>query len=233
MQQTLPEQLSNKIIVQTLELTRSGHSTAIGILASHARCSSEVAKRILNSLKVNNENGQVSLSPDDRLRLAREASRGGFLGDVARTLDWQEFESFTEQCLDAAGYKVQKNIRTRDQGRIREVDVVAARGNLVLCIDCKHWNGPSYPSKFTKALEHQFEATCAFLRELCRRESGSFLGLPVVLTLLEPREKLRNGVVLLSIEQLSDFTGNLARFSESLPFISVGDVPAENPIKGP
>jgi len=55
----------------------------------------------------------------------------------------------------------------------------------------------------------------------------------VVLTLLEPREKLRNGVVLLSIEQLSDFAENLARFSESLPFISVGDVPAENPIKGP
>jgi len=233
MQQTLPERLSNKIIIQTLELTRSGRSTAIDVLASQARCTSEVAKRILNSLKVNSENGHVSLSTEARLRLAHEASRGGFLGDVARTLDWQEFESFTEECLDEAGYKVEKNVRTREEGRVREVDVVAARGNLVLCIDCKHWNSPSYPSKFTRALKHQLEATYALLRELRQKETGSALGLPVVLTLLEPRAKLRNGVVLLSIDQLSDFAENLARFSESLPFISVGDVPAENPIKGP
>ena len=233
MQQTLPEQFSSKLIIHTLELTRSGRSTAVGILASHARCTSEVAKRILNSLKVNIENGQVSLSTEARLRLAREASRGGFLGDVARTLEWQEFESFTEACLDEAGYKVQKNVRTREEGRVREVDIVAARGNLVLCIDCKHWNTPSYPSKFTRALEHQLEATYSLLRELRRKETGSLLGLPVVLTLLEPREKLRNGVVLLSIDQLSDFTENLAPFSESLPFISAGGVPAENPIKGP
>ena len=113
------------------------------------------------------------------------------------------------------------------------MDVVAARGNLVLCIDCKHWNTPSYPSKFTRALEHQLEATYSLLRELRRKGTGSLLGLPVVLTLLEPREKLRNGVVLLSIDQLSDFTENLAPFSESLPFISAGGVPAENPIKGP
>lgn len=230
MQRTLPEQFWKRVVIQTLKLTRSGRSTALDIVASHARCASDVARGILDSLEVSCENGHFVIPTETRLRLAREASQDGFLGEVAKTLDWREFELFTEQCLEEAGYKGQRNVRTKDRGRVREVDVVAARGKLVLCIDCKHWNAPSYPSKFNRVLEHQLEATQMFLRELSERETGNFSGLPVVLTLLEPREKLRNGVVLLSIGQLSNFLEGLSEL-ENLPFVKAEAGVAENPIK--
>ncbi len=179
------------------------------------------------------EEGQLTISTGDRLRLAIEVSRRGALGDVARALDWREFEMFTERCLAEAGYGVKRDIRVTDGTRSWQIDVLGLKAETALCFDCKHWSSPSYPSKLEKAAEHQAAATRSLLQNIWKTKSPHIYGLPIVLTLFDPRQRVRNGVVLLSIRQLPDFLGNLAVYSGDLPYITSKEGNAENPIKEP
>ena len=160
-----------------------------------------------------------------------EAARRGALGDVARSLDWHEFEMFTERCLAEAGYDVKRDIRVRDGTRSWQIDVLGLKADKALCFDCKHWSTPSYPSKLEQAAEHQAVATRILLQNIWETKGPHIYGLPIVLTILDPRQRVRNGVVLLSIRQLPDFLGNLAVYSGDLPFIASEGSTAENPIK--
>ncbi|HEY4822074.1 MAG TPA: nuclease-related domain-containing protein [Candidatus Bathyarchaeia archaeon] len=177
------------------------------------------------------EEGQLIISTCDRLRLAIEVARRGALGDVARSLDWREFEMFTEQCLAEAGYGVKRDVRVRDGTRSWQIDVLGLKAETVLCFDCKHWSSPAYPSKLERAAEHQAAATRIFLQSIWETKGSQIYGLPLVLTLFDPRQRVRNGVVLLSIGQLPDFLGNLAVYSDDLPYIRWEEGNAENPIK--
>ncbi len=175
----------------------------------------------------------MTISTGDRLRLAIEVARRGALGDVARSLDWREFEMFTERCLAEAGYDVKRDIRVPNGTRIWQVDVLGLKAETALCFDCKHWSSPAYPSKLERAAEHQAAATHILLQSLWETKGSQIYGLPLVLTLFDPRQRVRNGVVLLSIGQLPDFLGNLTVYSDDLPYITWEEGNAENPIKEP
>ncbi len=233
MRRLLSGPTSNRVIVELLRATKSGRPASINTVASHSRCSSEFAREVLAELGVDLEEGQLTISTGDRLRLAIEVSRRGALGDVARALDWREFEMFTERCLAEAGYGVKRDIRVTDGTRSWQIDVLGLKAETALCFDCKHWSSPSYPSKLEKAAEHQAAATRSLLQNIWKTKSPHIYGLPIVLTLFDPRQRVRNGVVLLSIRQLPDFLGNLAVYSGDLPYITSKEGNAENPIKEP
>lgn len=92
-----------------------------------------------------------------------------------------------------------------------------------MAVDCKHWDSPNYPSKFVKAAEHQRLA----LRVLMRKtKNGSDpaarleWGLPVILTLFDPRSTISRNVVLVSVTRFSDFLAHLTPYDAELPFVS-------------
>lgn len=176
----------------------------------------------------------MELTPKTRLQLAFRAGKQGGLREVARALTWQEFEEFTEECLVSAGFQTSRGLTFRGEGRKWQIDLVARKSQMILVIDCKHWNSPSYPSKFRKAGHHQKLATKVLVHDLETKGISSterIRALPIILTLFDPRAQLADDVVLVSLEKLADFLNGVTPYSE-LPFIS-DETHAENPISQP
>jgi len=226
------EQVRTRILIETLRESKNGGTVRIDEVASRAGASADLVREVLRNALESPVSSKISPSSETRFRLAFEAARNGGLRDAARVLTWQEFEKFAEECLAATGFQTTRGLMVTGETRRWQIDLVAMRGPMMLVFDCKHWNSPSYPSKFESAAEHQRLATMALIRNSKARES--FAGkqvwaLPIILTLFDPRIQLTNGVVLLSIDKLADFLNGVTHYSD-LPFISDGNV-AENPIR--
>lgn len=63
--------------------------------------------------------------------------RGLPIHDIARRLDWRDFEGLTGRILESEGFDVQYNLIMK-RPRL-EIDVIGIRMNIALLIDCKHW----------------------------------------------------------------------------------------------
>jgi len=221
-----------RILLATLNLTDLEGRVDFDRIAFEARSTERLARTTLSS--VLGLSGQfVDLSPERRLRLAMEIARMGQLGPAARSLTWQEFEKFAENCLEEAGFEAERNVRVKGEGRAWQIDVVGFRGELVLAIDCKHWNTPAYPSKFKQAANHQMHAALHFLTALEKRSNEATRGrqaLAVILTLREPPARFSEGAVLVSVEKLPSFLNGVTPYDENLPFITSASSVVENPM---
>src|SRR5439155_18100133 len=174
-----------------------------------------------------------------------EIARAGRLKEAAQVLTWQEFENFAERCLEEAAFRTQKSVRIKGDGRVWQIDVVGFRGELVLAIDCKHWNTPSSLSRFKPVANHQRTATLHLLprlrEKMIRRDNEPHAlpmirrdnephALPMILTLSEPPAQFVESAVLLSVEKLPNFLSGVTPYDENLPFITSSPLLLENPM---
>ncbi len=222
-----------RVLVETLRLSRDRNRVQIADIASSAKTIESFARKALTNARIEHDGNWVSLSSGFRIRLALDIARAGRLRDSARALTWQEFERFAEECLEEAGFQTEKNVRVQGDGRAWQIDVVGFRGDLVVTMDCKHWNTPGYLSKFKLAAEHQRTATLHLLArpvEKTIRGDKELQALPVILTPSEPRGQLSEGVVLVSVEKLPSFLSGVTPYDENLPFISSSLAVVENPM---
>jgi len=222
-----------RVLVETLRLSRGRNRVQIADIASSAKTSGSFARKALTNARIEHDGNWVSVNSGFRIRLALDIARAGRLRDSARALTWQEFERFAEECLEEAGFQTEKNVRVQGDGRAWQIDVVGFRGDLVVTMDCKHWNTPGYLSKFKLAAEHQRTATLHLLArpvEKTIQRDKERQALPVILTLSEPRGQLSEGVVLVSVEKLPSFLSGVTPYDENLPFISSSLAVVENPM---
>ena len=215
--------------METLKYTKSDEPLSMSEIADRAKTTTEQVALVLGPLLQLEDPTGVQLTNSARFKLAFEAVRHGGLQQVARALTWQEFEAFTEECLQTVGFDTQKGLIVKDDSRRWQIDVIAKKNPMILAIDCKHWESPGYESKLSNAAEHQKLALQAFIRQRAvRGEVGRerLLALPMILTLFEPRARIVGGVVVVSIEQLGDFLERVSPFSSELPFM-----PAQSIVK--
>ncbi len=224
---------STRVLLETLKMTKKREIVDLEEIACKSQTTFSFAKGVLSRTISPLRADYVSLSPRERVQLAMEVARQGKSNDATRALSWQEFERFAEECLREAGFQTEKNMRVKGNGRAWQIDVVGYRGELVLILDCKHWNTPGHLSRFRLAAEHQRNATLYLLarpRENIVQECKELQALPVILTLSEPRGQLSEGVVLVSVEKLPSFLSGVTPYDENLPFISSSLYLVENPM---
>ena len=210
------------MIVETLKYTRSDKLLNISQIADRAKTTTEQVELILGPMLQLEDPSGAHLTNSARFKLAFEAVRHGALQQVARALSWQEFEAFTEECLQTVGFDTQKGTIIKDESRRWQIDVIAKKSRMILAIDCKHWESPGYDSKLTKAADHQKLALHALIQQMTGRgdvEREGVFALPIILTLFEPRSRLVDGAVVVSVEQFADFLEGVSPFSSELPFI--------------
>jgi len=210
------------VIVETLKHTKDDELLDISQIADRAKTTTEQVALILGRMLQLEVPSGAQLTNSARFKLAVEAVRHGALQQVARALSWQEFEAFTEECLQTVGFDTRKGIIVKDDSRRWQIDVIAKKSRMILAIDCKHWESPGYDSKLTKAADHQRLALHALIQQMTARgEVGreGVLALPIILTLFEPRSRLVDGAVVVSVEQFADFLEGVSPFSSELPFI--------------
>jgi Holliday junction resolvase len=225
-----------RVLVEALRLSKVTDRVELASIALSAKASESFARSVLKPVLGGTDDSWVSLSPRLRIQLALDVARAGRLRDAARVLTWQEFEKFAEECLEEAGFEAERNVRVKGEGRGWQIDVVGFRGELVLAIDCKHWNTPGYLSRFRLAADHQRHAASHLLTALKEKNvegSKGRQGLAVILTLREPRAQLSENTVLVSVEQLPSFLGGVTPYDEDLPFITLPLAVVENPMSEP
>jgi hypothetical protein len=213
--------------VETLKHTKGDEVFSTSEIADRAKTTREQVALILGPLLQLEDPTGARLTNSARFKLAFEAVRHGGLQQVARALTWQEFEAFTEECLQTVGFDTQKGLIVKDDSRRWQIDVIAKKSPMILAIDCKHWESPGYESKLNSAAQHQKLAVQALIRQRAERgEVGrdGLLVLPMILTLFEPRSRMVDGVVAVSIEQFADFLQGVSPFSPELPFIPAQSV---------
>jgi hypothetical protein len=215
-------QIAN-IIVETLKRTVDNTPIDLSEIAQASRTTSLMASEVLIQLTSLETPSGASLSSSVRFKLAQEAARVGAFERAARALTWQEFERFSEECVSQAGYETEKGTVFNHDKRRWQVDLTGVKDQVLLAIDCKHWESPNYSSKFSKAVQHQNQCLrplILHMRALGRLTAQEIWALPVIITLFEPRESLLDRVVLVSVGQLPDFLEHVTPFDLELPFIS-------------
>jgi len=215
--------------VETLKHTKGDELLSTRDIADRAKTTTEQVTLVLGPLLQLEDPMGARLTNSARFKLAFEAVRHGGLQQVARALTWQEFEDFTEECLQTVGFDTQNGLIVKDDSRRWQIDIIAKKNRMILAIDCKHWESPGYESKLSNAAEHQKLALQALIQQMAARgEVGRerLFALPMILTLFEPRARMVGGVVVVSIEQLGDFLERVSPFSSELPFM-----PAQSIVK--
>ena len=227
------DQIRARILIETLRQTKNDGVVRIDEIASQTRSSKGIVQTVLADVQDSTDSSGIRPSPETRFRLALAVAKIGELQAVARALTWQEFERFGEECLGSAGFETRKGVLVTRDRRRWQIDLVARKGLMILTFDCKHWNSPSYPSKFKNAATHQKLATMALMRDMKGRGELSrerVCALPVILTLFDPRTHIAGDVVLVSVDKLPDFLNGVTPYTEDLPFMSI-DTLSVKPIR--
>ena len=214
--------VEDRVILEALRQSRKDYRINLSEIASRAMASLTVVERALGESGSQSLSSSTHVTTKERLEMALKIARHGQLAKTAKVLTWQEFEMFTQECLTLSGFACKRGVVAKHEGRKWQVDLVARRGQMMLLFDCKHWNAPSYPSKFKLAVEHQKTATLAVIRHFgtqLSQSKGRAWALPIIVTLLDPRTHVSHDVVLVSIEQLPDFLNHITPYSDGMPFI--------------
>ncbi|MEM3692843.1 MAG: hypothetical protein QXI39_02325 [Candidatus Bathyarchaeia archaeon] len=140
---------------------------------------------------------------------------GGDVEELGRLIGWLDFEALIEKSLEAYGYEAIHSFRFEDGKRRWEVDLIALRNPLLLCIDCKHLvRRPG--SSLKKGAEHNInrarslgEILGSLEEKLSLQSWRRVLILPLIVSLLEPPFEEYKGCPIVPILRLRNFLSEL------------------------
>jgi Holliday junction resolvase-like predicted endonuclease len=221
--------IERNLLISLLKLTKEG-SALIEDIKRDARLPLSVCWNLLEKMQ---KEGIIYLKVDcveldsiNRLNLAiKAASLGADIQNISDLLRWQEFEEITAVALKNNGYTVHSNVRFKHEGCRWEIDVVACRKPLVLCVDCKRWQHAITPSALKKIVKEQIQRVHALTDSLpntkinleCTHwERAKFV--PAVLSLIPSPFKFYEHVPIVPVLQLQDFIGQLPAYIENMRF---------------
>jgi len=208
------------ILMSLLKLT---HSDPVRkeLLAKEARVSVQIADQALRKFYqsglFHERKGVIEASPRQRVKMVVYALRlGADFERICGMLSWTEFEGIAAQAFEANGYRVIRNFRFKQASKRWEIDIIALKKPLILCVDCKHWRRGWRQAATVKTVEDHIERTEALANSLpnyyqeTRLEEWETATLaPIVLSLTLGPYKFYNDVPIVPILQLQDFINEL------------------------
>lgn len=227
--------VEREILVALLEQTRE-EATALGNLRAHVRITGDALHFLLERLKqeglIKENGGLIEASPVQRLEMAVKAVKlGADFERVCRALGWLEFEEMVAHILEENGYRVRRRFRFKAKGRRWEVDVLAYRHPLVLCIECKRWTRGMGNSAVRNIMETHLEKVRVLSEKLVTLSPDLGLRMwtkavvvPLTLSLSQASTSFHGGAPIVSVLKLPDFLSefegrmdNLFHFEVKLP----------------
>ena len=219
--------IERRLLLSVLKLTKET-PTLIESIKRDCRLPDSVCNNLLGKLQ--NE-GMIYFKTNilesdslSRLKMAiKAASLGADIQDISNFLRWQEFEELAAVALKNNGYTVHNNVHFTHVGHRWEIDVVACRKPLVLCIDCKRWQHAITPSALNKIVKEQTQRTQALTNTLPNRknkfectqwETAKFI--PAILSLVPCSSKFHNKVPVVPVLQLQNFISQLPVYTENV-----------------
>jgi len=195
----------------------------------------QAAEKLLQKLQNNGliyvQGNVVQADQMQRLKLAIQALKlGADLERVSGFLQWREFEGVAAVAFECNGYAVERNVHFKHEGHRWEIDIVACKRPLVVCVDCKHWHHRLHRSALERIVREQIERTRALAKSLpspsLKIKCFSWVRtryIPVILSLISDECKFFDGVPIVPVLQVQDFLNQLPAYADSLLCITSDD----------
>ena len=212
--------IEGELILSVLKLTKQA-ATQKELVAKDSHSSIAVTENLLRTLIekgfVQLRGSMIEVAPGQRLQLTIEAIKQGIdIERASKFLEWKEFERMAAEAFGINGYMVNRNLRFKDRGKRWEIDIVARKRPLIVCVDCKHWHHGWSRASITKTAEAQVGRTKALSESLQDLTDKLELSnwtrvslIPVILSLVPASFKFHNNTPVVPILQLQSFITEL------------------------
>ncbi|MBS7287571.1 MAG: restriction endonuclease [Candidatus Freyarchaeota archaeon] len=125
----------------------------------------ELVRFLLEKGVVYREEG--GFAAPDRIALVESLLAYGFTAEyLASFFTWRDFEAFSDDVLFRHGYSSLRNFRFSRGGRRFEVDILALKKPLVLCVECKHYKKPKTTMLSKQSIERHIERAKALAESM-------------------------------------------------------------------
>ena len=150
---------------------------------------------------------------ETRIQLAlRALNIGGDPVEICSLLNWREFENLSVEAFQLNGYQIINGLTFTSNKKRYQIDVLAAKNNTILCIDCKHWMFFHWHSRIREVVKAHLRRIKALAdniellsNKFSLKTSERIFIVPVIVTLSDPRNNIVEGVPIVSVLKLGDF----------------------------
>lgn len=157
--------------------------------------------------------GSVVFSFKDKLETILLAmDKGCDTERLSKKIEWKDFELFTSQLIESAGYSFERNV-VLTKPRI-QIDVIGFYQKIALLIDCKHWM-KSRGFNIAKFSSNQIRRAEIFLEKRKDIESA----IPIIVTLYEYNCNFFDGVPIVPISKFKEFLQNFPFYLDRMHLI--------------
>lgn len=208
--------INNELLVRSLvampnHLTLDGFQKLCDITSRTT--TREVVEYLINHGIGQISDGSVMFSGTDKLdTILLAISTGCDPERLSRKIQWKDFEVFTSQLIESAGYSFERNVVFTNP-RI-QIDVIGFYHKIALLIDCKHWmkiNG----FDIAKFSSNQIRRAEIFLDKRKDIESA----IPIIVTLYEHNCNFFDRVPIVPISKFKEFLQNFPLYLDRLHLI--------------
>ncbi len=120
---------------------------------------------------------------------------------VEKHLDsWQDFEREVERICSAHGFKTLLRYVFRDEFGKAEIDVVAERYDLVLCIDAKLYSAHRYRVSQLKREAKKHVERCMRFSKLMKKRA-----IPILVSFIDDSVYFHEGCIIVPFRSLNEF----------------------------
>lgn len=208
--------INNELLVRSL-VAMPNHLTLDSFQKLCEITSKATTREVLDYL-VNSGIGQLSdglilFSSKDKLNTILLAmNKGCDPESLSKKIHWNDFELFTSQLIESAGYSFERNV-VFSKPRI-QIDVIGFYHKVALLIDCKHWM-KIHGFNIAKFSSNQIRRAEIFLDKRKDVESA----IPIIVTLHEHDCNFFDRVPIVPISKFKEFLHNFPFYLDRLHII--------------
>lgn len=157
--------------------------------------------------------GSVVFSSKDKLETILLAMNKGCDPErVSKKIQWKDFELFTSQLIESAGYSTERNV-ILTKPRV-QIDVIGFYQKIAVLIDCKHWM-KIHGFNIAKFSSNQIRRAEIFLEKRKDIESA----IPIIVTLYESNCNFFDLVPIVPISKFKEFLQNFPFYLDRMHLI--------------
>jgi hypothetical protein len=131
---------------------------------------------------------------------------------LSKKMHWKDFELFTSQLIESAGYSIERNV-ILTKPRI-QIDVIGFYRNIALLIDCKHWM-KVHGFNIAKFSSNQIRRAEIFLEKRKDIESA----IPIIVTLYDSYYNFFERVPIVPISKFKEFLQNFPFYLDRMHLV--------------
>ncbi len=221
--------------LKLLELTSESRAVNVADLGATQQVRLDTLSTLRERGLVSVSNGLLRMDSRQRMTLAEQLiHNGGDPKKISRFLGWQEFEDFTEHTFSANSFHTVKHFLFKSKNARREIDILAWNDTLTFAVDCKHWVRGLSTGRIRNAALAQIERVVALAKrpDLLKRikvdhaERRSIM--PVILALGDLRERIVEGVPVVSVSRLLSFIYGVSPVEDEIRRVQVSELEAQS-----